>query len=446
MVLHPTGKVMIGGQFSSYRGVPCSDFMIINPDGSPDTTFSYAISMVGPTFSLSVQPDQKILVGGGGLIRVDLNGTVDPSFNYWTGGYSDIQSVSFTNDGKAIVVGGFTSYQSLIRHRIAKLDLCGPTQTTQTITACDSYTINGNTYTASGVYTEVIPTGMFGCDSTITLNLTIIPTQQLTVQSIFATPSDANACTGEVALTISGNAPFELDVDSGSQLITSNGQSVINNLCPGIHDIHVTDFCGDTLTSQVVIAIDSNSIINNPFIDSVAIDSLGTVVIDCNINYNTIDTAYINETWVSGNDTVYVVWNIIDANGPHMDTTYFVFGFSNGIYWLQLSAFCPNKSLGEYFTVTEAVYFNNGHVSTAGLTDFKENLFEIYPNPSYNLVHINFSGSDAELTVYDLQGKVVLKEQIQNQEIISLQNFECGVYLFDFNNSQGHSVQRVVKQ
>lgn len=70
----------------------------------------------------------------------------------------------------------------------------------------------------------------------------------------------------------------------------------------------------------------------------------------------------------------------------------------------------------------------------------------LYPNPTNNNIHINFSGSDADLTVYDVQGKVVLKDQIQNQAIISLQNLERGVYLFDFKNSQGHSVQRVIKQ
>jgi hypothetical protein len=39
-------------------------------------------------------------------------------------------------------------------------------------TAMDSYTLNGQTYTQSGTYIQVIPT-LAGCDSTITLNLTL---------------------------------------------------------------------------------------------------------------------------------------------------------------------------------------------------------------------------------------------------------------------------------
>jgi len=102
--------------------------------------------------------------------------------------------------------------------------------------------------------------------------------------------------------------------------------------------------------------------------------------------------------------------------------------------------------VGEYFTVTEAIYFNNGSVSTAGLSDIEKNLFAIYPNPTTDQVYVSFSGSETELTIYDVQGKVVLKQLIQDQETISLQSFERGTYLFDFKNSQGHSVQRVVKQ
>jgi hypothetical protein len=43
---------------------------------------------------------------------------------------------------------------------------------TLTESALDSYTLNGQTYTQSGTYTQVI-TNAAGCDSTITLNLTL---------------------------------------------------------------------------------------------------------------------------------------------------------------------------------------------------------------------------------------------------------------------------------
>ncbi len=329
---------------------------------------------------------------------------------------------------------------------ILNLTILQPSFSSETQVACGFYIwpIDGQTYASSGQYVDTIPNAA-GCDSIITLDLTIVPSLPSVVENTFSMPSDANSCVGEVAITVSGNADFELDIDNGSQVVTSSGYSLITNLCPGIHDLHVSDNCGDTLTTQFVIPVDSNYVFNNPFIDSLAIDSLGVTVTNCDIYYAGIDTAYIDSIWANGN-TVNVIWNIVDSNGSNFDTTSYVLNNGNGVYWLQLSVFCPNKSVGEYFAVTEAVYFNNGSVSTAGLTDYKQALFEVYPNPTSSQVRINFSGSDAELTVYDLQGKVVLKDNIQNQETISLENFERGVYLFNFKSAQGQSVQRVVKQ
>lgn len=381
---------------------------------------------------------------------ITLNLTINNSSNA-TDTQTICTSYTWPINGQMYTVSG--SYVDTIPNSIGcdsiitlNLTILNTSYATETQTACDSFTwpINGQTYITSGQYIDTIP-NTAGCDSIITLDLTIIPSLPLIIENSFSMPSDANNCIGEVAVTVSGNADFELDFDNGSQIVTSSGYSLVTNLCAGVHDLHVTDNCGDTLLSTLVIPVDSNYVFNNPFIDSLAQDSLGVTMTNCDIYYAGIDTAYIDSIWATGN-TVNVIWNIVDSNGSNFDTTSYVLNNGNGVYWLQLSVFCPNKSLGEYFTVTEAIYFNNGSVSTAGLADNAEDLFEIYPNPTNDRVHISFSGSDAELTVYDVQGKVVLKDRIQNNGIVSLQNFERGVYLFDFKNSQGHSVQRVVKQ
>lgn len=49
---------------------------------------------------------------------------------------------------------------------------CMPTSSTLTETAIDSYNLNGTIYTQSGQFTQVIP-NQAGCDSTITLNLSM---------------------------------------------------------------------------------------------------------------------------------------------------------------------------------------------------------------------------------------------------------------------------------
>lgn len=48
-----------------------------------------------------------------------------------------------------------------------------PTSSSLTVSNCSSYTLNGTTYTSSGVYTQTL-TNAVGCDSTLTLNLSIV--------------------------------------------------------------------------------------------------------------------------------------------------------------------------------------------------------------------------------------------------------------------------------
>ena len=70
---------------------------------------------------------------------------------------------------------------------ILDLTITGSSFATISETACDSYTINGNTYTASGTYVEtLVGASANGCDSIVTVNLTIL-------NSTFNTITDA-AC------------------------------------------------------------------------------------------------------------------------------------------------------------------------------------------------------------------------------------------------------------
>nr|WP_294859111.1 T9SS type A sorting domain-containing protein [uncultured Fluviicola sp.] len=455
--LQPNGKILLGGSFTSFNGNSGRAIVRLNADGTMDPgfnilTFTGSMNTVN---ALLIQPNGRIVIGGlfsningvarKNIARLNADGTLDTTFNPGSGTNTTVTNLAVQSDGRIIMSGNFTTYNGINRNRIARLLDCYPSSELLPVTSCNDYywAQTGVTYTTSGQYSDTL-VSVGGCDSIITLDLAVYSNQPITI-SAFASPSDANSCIGQLAVTVSENAPFELDLDNGSQMLTSNGYSLIMNLCPGMHDLHVTDYCGDTLSTTLVIPVDSNYVFNNPFVDSLAQDSLGVTMTNCNIYYAGIDTAYIDSIWANGN-TVNVIWNIVDSNGSNFDTTSYVLNNGNGVYWVQLSVFCPNKSLGEYFTVTEAIYFNNGHVSTAGLTDLGKDLFEIYPNPTNDQIHISFSGSAAELIVYDLQGKVVLKDRIQNNGTVSLQNFERGVYLFDFKNSQGHSIQRVVKQ
>jgi hypothetical protein len=313
-------------------------------------------------------------------------------------------------------------------------------------TTCDSLTwIDGNTYTSSTNTPTWTLSNTTGCDSIVTLNLTIIPSEPTIIENTFSLPSDETDCVGEFAVDISGNGDFELDIDNGAQTTTTSDYSLFTGLCPGVHDLQIINFCGDTTTTQFVIPVDSNYVFTNPFIDSLAQDSLGTTIEDCDIYYAGIDTAYIDSIWATGN-TVNVIWNIVNSNGSNLDTTTYELNNGNGVYWLQLSVFCPTKALGDYFTVTEAIYFENGDISTAGIGDWEESDIVVYPNPTSALVTISFEGNEAELTIYDAQGKLIQnRSSIHSGEQVSLANVQTGVYFFELSTSEGKTVKRVVK-
>lgn len=69
------------------------------------------------------------------------------------------------------------------------------TDTTIVVTICDNnYTLNGQTYTSSGIYTQTL-TNVVGCDSTITLDLTINYSNSATISPVVCDSFSANGQT-----------------------------------------------------------------------------------------------------------------------------------------------------------------------------------------------------------------------------------------------------------
>lgn len=122
------GKILVGGQFTSYNGnASAPDRLIrLSADGSVDGSFSgVTTGFDGPVRAIVVQADGKILVGGNftsyngngsapdGLIRLNVDGSVDASFSGITTGLLNVESIVVQNDGKILVGGGFTSYNGI---------------------------------------------------------------------------------------------------------------------------------------------------------------------------------------------------------------------------------------------------------------------------------------------------------------------------------------------
>jgi uncharacterized delta-60 repeat protein len=136
---------------------------------------------------LKIQPDGKILVGGSfsefnaiqrdGICRINPDGSLDNTFNPGTGLQgATAATINLQEDGKIILGGGFSVFNQTARNNICRLVSCIAT-TNQTIypNVCAPYlSPTSQIYLESGVYNETIQS-FYGCDSVyLTINLTIL--------------------------------------------------------------------------------------------------------------------------------------------------------------------------------------------------------------------------------------------------------------------------------
>jgi hypothetical protein len=126
----------------------------------PTTTTTYGISAVGLGGCISSEQQATVTVNQ----PTTSSTSVTACDSYTWNGQTYTQSGAYT----------YTTANAVGCDSVATLNLIINNATTgsETITACDSLVWNGQTYTQSGTYTY-LNTNASGCDSTVTLNLTI---------------------------------------------------------------------------------------------------------------------------------------------------------------------------------------------------------------------------------------------------------------------------------
>lgn len=129
------GGILVGGSFSSIRGVPRNNLARILPDGSVDPSFKPLLP--SGVNCLLVLPDGGILVGGSFwmagisqryLVRLNPGGEVDTSFDAKAN--STIEALALQADGKVLLGGSFTQVGGVTRNRIARIQPDGTLDTT----------------------------------------------------------------------------------------------------------------------------------------------------------------------------------------------------------------------------------------------------------------------------------------------------------------------------
>lgn len=128
LALRPDGRVIVGGTFSFVGGVDRKGIAAVHPDGSLDQSFAPFGWNSCAVFTLAIQPDGKVLVGGllpGSIARLELNGEVDPFFGSGVSGFGGwdpwVFALSLQADGRILTAGRFTSFNGSACNGMARL-------------------------------------------------------------------------------------------------------------------------------------------------------------------------------------------------------------------------------------------------------------------------------------------------------------------------------------
>ena len=144
--VQPDGKTLLGGSFTAIAGQTRNNIARLDADGTLESTATFNPG-TGASFEvtcLAVQPDGKIVLGGGfGSIngqprnrigRLNANGTVESTATFDPGtGVSDyVNDLVVLANGKILLGGEFTSVNGQPRAGIARLNANGSVESTAT--------------------------------------------------------------------------------------------------------------------------------------------------------------------------------------------------------------------------------------------------------------------------------------------------------------------------
>ena len=125
------GRILIGGMFTNYDGSSVGRIARVLADGSYDTSFSTGTGFNSWVYTITEQSDGRLLAGGdftsyngnarNRLIRLEADGSVDTGFNIGSGCSNWVYAITWQSEGKVTVAGGFTSYNGTSRNRLVRL-------------------------------------------------------------------------------------------------------------------------------------------------------------------------------------------------------------------------------------------------------------------------------------------------------------------------------------
>lgn len=139
LAIQPDGKVLAGGDFTWFNGTQSGYLVRLNRNGTVDNTFAVGPGFNDEVFAITLQPDQKILVGGWfstyngvsrpRIIRLNPNGSIDTTFNpglgpssFMGGGVRPVYAIKVLSNDKILLGGWWSEFSGVARNDIVRLN------------------------------------------------------------------------------------------------------------------------------------------------------------------------------------------------------------------------------------------------------------------------------------------------------------------------------------
>lgn len=326
-----------------------------------------------------------------------------------------------------------------------------PTYSTITTSSCSNYTSpGGSVYSSSGVYYDTL-TNADGCDSIITINLTINSFQAFVSEANDVLSASVNNASYQW-LNCATNQPI---AGQTNQTFTPNSNGnyaviVTSNGCSDTSDCHQFSLCsgGNSSSSATVTACN-------------AYQSPGGFIYTVSGTYlDTIPNASGCDSVITTNLTIQTLQSIISLNGTELvsstigDTYQWMNCNGNtAIQGANAQSYSPSAT-GDYALVVSANNCTDTsdclHFVWVGLNEQDlQSPVKWYPNPvSSNLsIDLGIQASSLCVNVYSFSGQLVQGFQFEHVQVVELPlSVQSGSYLVTIDCPElGKIMQRIVK-
>ncbi len=344
-------------------------------------------------------------------------------------------------------------------------------RTSLSVNACDTFVWaqNGNTYTNSGSYSDTLLSSN-GCDSIITLNLTISPIPP-TIQNVsacdsytwtlnnqtytsttqaFVTLQNSRGCDSLIVLnlTINKRDSSTFDVNQCNPYTWNlNGVTYTSS---GVYRVTIltSKGCDSVVTLNLKISPAYRAIVNEVACKSFTWSKNGktytstttdSVVYKTAANCDSIlvlDIYIINIDVSITNKTTFLEANLAGAQYQWVNCIN-----NTAVTGATSQAFTPSatgsyKCIITYLGCVDTSTCNT-FVKTVGVDHTNNNLLLIYPNPANDYIYIDGVQSEQIFHIYDVQGKLIFNTTLKEDSKISIDKLMPGIYIIKSNNAIG---------